>query len=146
MPFGKLIIKIINHLFFPSQRHLQIQTRIRKTGTYLLLNLSLLSINLMTYQQKHKKLILILVLSLCFILTPGLSSATHFAWFSHIYFKICIHAHIEQFLSFVTNFPISNQIFEIESENIKKIRFPNEYYIVPLYTPGCYTCIFCVTD
>ena len=65
---------------------------------------------------------------------PGLSSVTHFAWFSRIYFKTRIHARIEQFVSFVTHFPISKQIFETEFENQKKIRFPNEYYIVPPYT------------
>ena len=51
-----------------------------------------------------------------------------------IYFKTRIHARIEQFVSFVTHFPISKQIFETEFENQKKIRFPNEYYIVPPYT------------
>ena len=64
---------------------------------------------------------------------PGLSSVTHFAWFSRIYFKTSIHARIEQFVSFVTHFPISRQIFENEFENKKK-RFPNEYYIAPPYT------------
>ena len=64
----------------------------------------------------------------------GLSSVMHFAWFSRIYFKTRIHARIEQFVSFVTHFPISKQIFETEFENQKKIRFPNEYYIVPPYT------------
>ena len=80
----------------------------------------------------------------------GLSSVTHFAWFSRIYFKTRIHARIEQFVSFVMHFPISKVIFETEFENQKKIRFPNEYYIVPLYTSAsfcrCYTGIFCVTD
>ena len=66
---------------------------------------------------------------------PGLSSVTHFAWFSRIYFKTSIHARIEQFVSFVIHFPISRQIFETEFENQKKKRFPNEYYIVPPYTP-----------
>ena len=55
---------------------------------------------------------------------------------SRIYFKTRIHAHIEQFVSFFMHFPISKQIFETEFENQKKIRFPNEYYIVPLYTPA----------
>ena len=53
---------------------------------------------------------------------------------SLIYSKTCIYARIEQFVSFVTHFPISKQIFETEFENQKKIRFPNEYYIVPPYT------------
>ena len=64
----------------------------------------------------------------------GLSSVTHFAWFSRIYFKTSIHARIEQFVSFVTHFPISKQIFETEFEHQEKIRFPNEHYIVPPYT------------
>ena len=50
----------------------------------------------------------------------GLSSVTHFAWFSRVYFKTRIHARIEQFVSFVTHFPISKQIFETEFENLKK--------------------------
>ena len=54
---------------------------------------------------------------------------------SLIYSKTCIYARIEQFVSFVTHFPISKQIFETAFENQKKIRFPNEYYIVPPYTP-----------
>ena len=65
---------------------------------------------------------------------PVLSSVMHFVWFSCIYFKTHIHACIEQFVSFAMHFPISKQIFETEFENQKKIRFPNEYYIVPPYT------------
>ena len=41
---------------------------------------------------------------------------------------------MEQLVSFVKHFPISKQIFETEFENQKKIRFPNERYIVPPYT------------
>ena len=55
---------------------------------------------------------------------------------SRIYFKTHIHAHIEQFVSFVMHFPISKQIFETEFESQKKIRFPNEYYIVLPYRPA----------
>ena len=54
---------------------------------------------------------------------------------SRIYFKICFHAHIGQFVSFVTHFPTSKQNFETEFENHKKIIFHNECYIVPPYTP-----------
>ena len=64
----------------------------------------------------------------------GLSSVMHFAWFSRIYFKTRIHARIEQFVSFVTHFPISKQIFETEFEHQENIKFPNEHYIVPSYT------------
>ena len=69
------------------------------------------------------------------LVKADLSSVTHFEWFSRIYFKTCNHARIEQFVSFVTHFPISKQIFETAFENPKKIRFPNEYYIVPPYRP-----------
>ena len=75
----------------------------------------------------------------------GLSSVTHFAWFSRIYLKTRIHARIEQFVPFVTHFPISKQIFETEFENQKKIRFPNEYYIVPLYTPAPFVDVILVS-
>ena len=68
------------------------------------------------------------------LLITSLLSVTHFAWFSRIYFETRNHARIEQFVSFATHFPISKQIFETEFENQKKIRFPNEYYIVPPYT------------
>ena len=70
---------------------------------------------------------------------PGLSSVMHFAWFSHI------HAGIEQFVSFVMHFPISKQIFETEFENQKKIRFPNEYYIVPPYIPAPFVDVILVS-
>ena len=66
----------------------------------------------------------------------GLSSVTHFAWFSRIYFKTGIHARIEQFVLFVTHFPISKQIFETEFEKDKKIKFHNECYIASPYTPA----------
>ena len=71
--------------------------------------------------------------------------ATHFAWFSRTYFKKHIHACIEQFVSFVTHFPISKQIFESEFENQKVIRFPNEYYIVPAYTPALFVDVILVS-
>ena len=75
----------------------------------------------------------------------GLSSVMHFAWFSRIYFKTRIHARIEQFVSFVTHFPISKQIFETEFENQRKIRFSNEYYIVPPYTPASFVDVILVS-
>ena len=75
----------------------------------------------------------------------GLSSVTHFAWFSRIYFKTRIHARKEQFVSFVMHFPISKQIFETEFENQGKIRFPNEYYIVPPYTPAPFVDVILVS-
>ena len=68
---------------------------------------------------------------------------------SRIYFKACIYARIEQFVSFARHFSISKQIFETEFENQKKIRFPNEYYIVPPYTPAPFVDVIlvsCVTD
>ena len=64
---------------------------------------------------------------------------------SCIYFKTCIHTHIEQFVSLVTHFPISKQIFETEFENQKKIRFPNEYYIVPPYIPAPFVDVILVS-
>ena len=80
-----------------------------------------------------------------YLLDTDLSSVTHFAWFSRIYFKTRIHARIEQFVSFVTHFPISKQIFETEFENQKKIRFPNEYHIVPPYTPAPFVDVILVS-
>ena len=68
---------------------------------------------------------------------------------SLIYSKTCIYARIEQFVSFVTHFPISKQIFETEFENQKKIRFPNGYYIVHPYSPAPFVDVIlvsCVTD
>ena len=73
------------------------------------------------------------------------SRSLHYWLFSRIYFKTCIHACIEQFVSFVMHFPISKQIFETEFENQKKIRFPNEYYIVPLYTPAPFVDVILVS-
>ena len=64
---------------------------------------------------------------------------------SCIYFKTCIPTHIEQFVSLVTHFPISKQIFETEFENQKKIRFPNEYYIVPPYIPAPFVDVILVS-
>ena len=69
----------------------------------------------------------------------GMSSVTPFAWFSRI------HARIEQFVSFFAHFPISKQIFETEFENQKKIKFPNEYYIVPPYTPAPFVDVILVS-
>ena len=43
------------------------------------------------------------------------------------------------------HFPISKQIFETEFENQKKIRFPNEYYIVPPYTPAPFVSVILVS-
>ena len=60
-----------------------------------------------------------------------------------IYFKTRIHARIEQFVSFVTHFPISKQIFETDFE--KKKRFSNEYYIVPPYTPVSFVDVILVS-
>ena len=74
-----------------------------------------------------------------------MSSVTHFVWFSRIYFKPRIHARTEQFVSFVTHFPISKQIFETEFENQKKIRLPNEYYIVPRYRPAPFVDVILVS-
>ena len=68
-----------------------------------------------------------------FLEQTGLSSVTCFAWFSCIYFKTHIHARIEQCVSLVIHFRISKQIFETEFETQKKIKFPNEYYIVLPY-------------
>ena len=80
--------------------------------------------------------------------SAGLSSVTHFAWFSRIYFKTRIHARIEQFVSFATHFPISKQIFETEFENQKNIRFRVLYCssVHACTFCRCYTCIICVTD
>ena len=93
------------------------------------------------------------MISTFFYLQPSLNRSlritcqvvTHFAWFSRIFFKTRIHARIEQFLSFVTHFLISKQIFETEFENQQKIRFHNEYYIVPPYTPAPFVDVILVS-
>ena len=64
---------------------------------------------------------------------------------SHAFILKRIHTCIEQFVSFVTHFPISKQIFETEFENQKKIRFPNEYCIVPPYTPAPFVDVILVS-
>ena len=64
---------------------------------------------------------------------------THFSPKTHI------HTCIEQFLSFDMHSPISKQIFEIEFENQKKIRFPNEYYIVHPYRPARFVDVILVS-
>ena len=80
-----------------------------------------------------------------YLLDTDLSSVTHFAWFSRICFKTRIHKRIVQFVWFVTSFPISKQIFETRFENQKKIRLPNEYYIVPPYMPAPFVDVILVS-